>query len=90
MSFRLVVRTAAGADICESKDCHAAREGFAQYRRLVRARLEFIEIFDLRDGSARPISSAELEAIVQSEQHGRFRTALRVALVDEPLSASIS
>lgn len=90
MSFRITVRTAAGADIRENKECQTVSEAFALYRRLVRARFEFIEIIDLREGSVHAISSAELEAIAQSEQHGRFRTAWRVAVGDAPLSTPIS
>lgn len=90
MSFRLVVRHSADADIRESMECQTSGEAFALCRRLTRYALQAVEVLDLRTGSALPISSAELEAIAQSERHGRFRTALRAAVNEEPLSASIS
>ena len=49
-------------------ECVRASEAFSRYRHLAATRVRVVEVFDLRDGDRRAITSAELEAIAQCQR----------------------
>lgn len=49
-------------------ECVLASEAFSLYRHLAATRVRVVEIFDLRGGDQRAITSTELEAIAQRQR----------------------
>jgi len=75
MSFCLIIQLPGNKKMRGHSDCAEACDAFSLYRRLEKTRVRVIEIFDLRDGDRRIITSAELEAIAQRERHRRHQAA---------------
>ena len=75
MSFRLTVQLPGSRALRGYSECAQASEAFTVCRRLAGTRVRVVEILDLRSGDRKAITSAELEAIAQSERHRRHRAA---------------
>jgi hypothetical protein len=75
MSFRLTVQLPGSRTLRGYSECAQASEAFTVCRRLAGTRVRVVEILDLRGGDRKAITSAELEAIAQSERHRRHRAA---------------
>jgi hypothetical protein len=68
MSFRLIVQLPGDRSMRGYSECALASEAFSLCRHLAATRVRVVEIFDLRDGDQRAITSAELEAIAQRQR----------------------